>query len=434
MQQHDDRRASDKDDQDSDLDENNGRKSDRDDNRKAGKTSQTSVQPQPNRRRDTASRSRAKAVFNIQDEDEDADDGQSITRKQPIPRRKSGLKTPKPVTTSDDDSRDRSTNSKLVTPSKTQSTANRRPESKLQNPGKSMRTGKVLSSVPSESVAPMSPLVDLPSAILSGTIKHKSGESENTIAATSANSQLRGSSSVESRGNDLDALLQSSVSDLDSEIASDSESSARIYNRRSKSFGIVETSSDERSRSVSRHRPRQSSGKVESAPSSVNRRNSSTTPRVEGQSKLAAKAAPIVHGGTQSESWATKIEYLREDNEAEHELFRDQGDQKIYEYDMRIRVIVRKRPVSKAESKMSGGVDVIHPLDYGDYGRILVYQPKTRVDLTKEIETVPFAFDNVFDESSTNLQIYNRSLRSLIVPFFQGKWSTVFAYGQTGSG
>ena len=150
--------------------------------------------------------------------------------------------------------------------------------------------------------------------------------------------------------------------------------------------------------------------------------------------KASGKAVPFVHGGTQSESWATQVEYLREDNTAEHDLFRDEGDQQLYEYDMSIRVIVRKRPVSKVEASTSGGVDVIHPLDYGEYGRILVYQPKTRVDLTKEIETIPFAFDNVYDESSTNIQIYQRSLRNLIKPFFRGQWSTVFAYGQTGSG
>jgi kinesin family protein 2/24 len=127
------------------------------------------------------------------------------------------------------------------------------------------------------------------------------------------------------------------------------------------------------------------------------------------------------------------VAHLREDNNAEYELFRSE-EQELYEFDMRIRVIVRKRPVSNAEASLSGGIDVIHPLDYGDYGKVLVYQPKTRVDLTKEIETIPFAYDNVFDEKSTNLEIYQRSLRNLIQPFFRGQQATVFAYGQTGSG
>ena len=151
--------------------------------------------------------------------------------------------------------------------------------------------------------------------------------------------------------------------------------------------------------------------------------------------------SPSTHVVTQgaseaSESWGTKIDYLREDNDTEHELFRDQvGDESQYHeyYDMRIKVIVRKRPMSKSES-FSGGIDIIHPLDYGSHGKTLVYQPKTRVDLTKEVETISFAFDNVFDESSTNIGIYNRSLRNLVEPFFKGQGATVFAYGQTGSG
>jgi kinesin family protein 2/24 len=63
-----------------------------------------------------------------------------------------------------------------------------------------------------------------------------------------------------------------------------------------------------------------------------------------------------------------------------------------------------------------------------------VYQPKTRVDLTKEVETISFAFDNVYDENSTNTQIYNETIRALIPGLFEGRWASVFAYGQTGSG
>lgn len=150
-------------------------------------------------------------------------------------------------------------------------------------------------------------------------------------------------------------------------------------------------------------------------------------------------------------SFQAQIEDLRDENDDAHEeeilLMRPFGEQGVEEgnseeddddeEDMRIRVVVRKRPLSTAEqaSKMGGkNVDVIHPLDYGRYGRILVYQPKTRVDLTKEIETVPFAFDNVFDEVSNNTQIYERTVRPLIPPLFEGQWGCVFAYGQTGSG
>jgi len=47
--------------------------------------------------------------------------------------------------------------------------------------------------------------------------------------------------------------------------------------------------------------------------------------------------------------------------------------------DMRIHVAVRKRPTSS-----DGEVDVIHLIDCDGHGKIICYQPKTRVDLTKE--------------------------------------------------
>ena len=47
---------------------------------------------------------------------------------------------------------------------------------------------------------------------------------------------------------------------------------------------------------------------------------------------------------------------------------------------------------------------------------------------------MPFAYDNVYGEDSTNRQIYSRSLQNLIGPFLDGQWATCFAYGQTGSG
>ena len=83
---------------------------------------------------------------------------------------------------------------------------------------------------------------------------------------------------------------------------------------------------------------------------------------------------------------------------------------------------------------MKDDFDVIHPLEYRTYGKIMVYQPKTRVDLTKEVESLPFAFDNVFDETSNNSEIYERTVSGLIPAVFDGQFCNVFAYGQTGSG
>lgn len=133
------------------------------------------------------------------------------------------------------------------------------------------------------------------------------------------------------------------------------------------------------------------------------------------------------------DSFKAQITRLREDTSADYEQFGDVRKDNA-EDDMRIRVVVRKRPMSRKEISAAGEVDVIQPLDHGSFGRILVYQPRTRVDLTKEIENVPFAFDNVFAEQSTNLDLYERSVQHMIPSLFDGQWLSVFAYGQTGSG
>jgi hypothetical protein len=123
------------------------------------------------------------------------------------------------------------------------------------------------------------------------------------------------------------------------------------------------------------------------------------------RSPLATNAAAVfIHGQAEDRSWGTQIAQLRESFQLEHdkimegqEAYREDDD-----YEMRIRVIVRKRPMSKREAAEIGDVDVIHPLDYVDHGRILVYQPKTKLDLAKEVETTSFAFDNVFNEEVGN--------------------------------
>ncbi|KAL3817794.1 hypothetical protein ACHAXA_005827 [Cyclostephanos tholiformis] len=161
----------------------------------------------------------------------------------------------------------------------------------------------------------------------------------------------------------------------------------------------------------------------------------------KGISNATTKGAVFVHGALDDTSWATQIGRLRESFEHEHaqyltstvrQLRQQQSCEDDVGYDMRIRVIVRKRPMSIRES--SEDVDAVQTLDYDDYGRILVHQPKTKLDLTKEVESTSFAFDNVFDEKSNNENIYERSVRGLIPGLFRGTWASVFAYGQTGSG
>ena len=73
------------------------------------------------------------------------------------------------------------------------------------------------------------------------------------------------------------------------------------------------------------------------------------------------------------------------------------------------------------ESAGGSDVDALQPLEYNDYGWILVHQPKTKLDLTKEVEMVSFPFDNVFDEKSNNIIIYEKAVQRLIPGKFAHK-------------
>jgi hypothetical protein len=142
--------------------------------------------------------------------------------------------------------------------------------------------------------------------------------------------------------------------------------------------------------------------------------------------------APVlfIHGEPEDNSWAAQVASLREmkSRELANVVIPYESED---EDDMRIRVVVRKRPMSKREAA-TNEVDIIHPFDSS--GRLFVYQPKTRVDLTKEIDTSAFVFDNVFENDATNSKIYEKCVKHLIPGVFEGKWVSVFAYGQTGSG
>lgn len=97
----------------------------------------------------------------------------------------------------------------------------------------------------------------------------------------------------------------------------------------------------------------------------------------------------------------------------------------------RIRVIVRKRPLNDKEAE-KGDIDVIQ-CD-SDGAVLTVYEPKTKVDMTKYIETHQFRFDDVFDTDVDNDSLYAQTVRPLIATVFKYGRGTCFAYGQTGSG
>jgi len=319
--------------------------------------------------------------------------------------------------TSDRDADDESSDKKALTrKSGMQAPRTRRFESKLQNP---TRTGKRLSTIPSNSVAPMSPLVDLPlkKPEADGSTQQENGRKKKAASERDSSRTLKRSDSTS--GSDQDckpgrsrrrrSVDKKPTSGSDTEVQNTRRRSVRLSNGGMSSRGNRSNSTGRTSRKSIDFDP--SKGK-----------------------KNARKGAVLVHGTPEDNSWFGQIARIREDNDSEHKLFGGNLENDNDE-DMRIRVIVRKRPMSTTEKKSSKEVDVIHPLDYDGYGRVLVYQPKTRVDLTREIDTIPFAYDNVFDESSSNKGIYERTVRSIIPNVFEdGKWASVFAYGQTGSG
>ncbi|KAJ8285511.1 hypothetical protein GJAV_G00027650 [Gymnothorax javanicus] len=96
----------------------------------------------------------------------------------------------------------------------------------------------------------------------------------------------------------------------------------------------------------------------------------------------------------------------------------------------RIRVCVRKRPLSRAEEKR-GEADVI---TVRDGGSVLVHEQKEAVDLTQYVLQHEFYFDEVFSEMCTNEDVYERTAYPLIQHIFNGGKATCFAYGQTGAG
>ena len=101
-----------------------------------------------------------------------------------------------------------------------------------------------------------------------------------------------------------------------------------------------------------------------------------------------------------------------------------------YENIPKIRVIIRKRPLSKKEQSKNEK-DVI---DIKEKKIVIVKEQKQKVDLTKYIEEHQFIFDLAYDQEATNEKIYLEAVRPMIEAAFNKTKVTCFAYGQTGSG
>ena len=112
-----------------------------------------------------------------------------------------------------------------------------------------------------------------------------------------------------------------------------------------------------------------------------------------------------------------------------------------------IKVCVRKRPLNEKGDHILGSVlkdveirsnnfDVVttKTASFPD-AVVTVHEPKTRVDLTRNIENHQFSLDDVFDETATNFEVYQGTGKPLVSQLFEeGGRCTYIAYGQTGSG
>ncbi|KAJ3299791.1 Kinesin-like protein kif24 [Borealophlyctis nickersoniae] len=115
---------------------------------------------------------------------------------------------------------------------------------------------------------------------------------------------------------------------------------------------------------------------------------------------------------------------------ATHQQSSSRANSKSADYTERIRVCVRKRPLSKKESRKSEA-DIV---TVNGRRTILIDEPKVKVDLTKYTEQHEFVFDEAFDADASNDDVYRRTAFPLVEYIFGGGKATCFAYGQTGSG
>ncbi|XP_020295701.1 kinesin-like protein KIF18A [Pseudomyrmex gracilis] len=111
--------------------------------------------------------------------------------------------------------------------------------------------------------------------------------------------------------------------------------------------------------------------------------------------------------------------------------------------EMSIKVIVRVRPDNEYELQNNGRT-VIEVVD----DKMLIFDPKEQATpfffhnvaqkgrdmLKKQNKQLQFIFDRIFDRTSTNIDVFEGSTKSLISSLLEGYNCSVFAYGATGAG
>lgn len=110
----------------------------------------------------------------------------------------------------------------------------------------------------------------------------------------------------------------------------------------------------------------------------------------------------------------------------------------------RMKVCVRVRPLSSKEEEAGTKkiIDVFDdkslvfdPVVYEDTTNKYVYHGKVYKEVGKKgNKNLPFNFDRVFDDSETNLSVYQETTKEMVNSLIDGYNCSVFAYGCTGSG
>ena len=151
-----------------------------------------------------------------------------------------------------------------------------------------------------------------------------------------------------------------------------------------------------------------------------NRAGTSRRP-AKGRPSLASTVIPksMTSGFTKSQSGRFPVNSTSNNNNTPPSDLND-----------RIRVCVRKRPMSRAEVE-KGEKDVIN---IPGRRSVIINEPKVKVDMTRYIEEHHYLFNEVFPENVSNLNVYRRTAAPLVDYFFNGGNATCFTYGQTGSG
>ena len=334
----------------------------------------------------------------------------------------------------------------------------------------SSSSSKRLSTIPLESLAPMSPL-DHAKGLTS--TKKKSSESKSTTSSNQRSSYSTSRSAkltaISCKSLDEVEIRQSSSRRKSSITSYDHDGRAAIVSPRSSSLSTMRTTQNslssrtqsQNSLSSSSFTNQQRTIRPTSSRSAQRRSLSATSPMRHITRSNANVSSPsslsrlcdqlsqsiysqehsdvasssffpvLVHGRPKDTSWLELVDQLRAENADDYENASEKENVEEYmeEDDMRIRVVIRKRPLSSKEVSKSE-VDVLQPVRQTQ--RIFVYQPRVRVDLAKEVAMQKFAFDNVFDEYAGNSIIYEETIKDLVPNVFDGNWSSVFAYGQTG--